>query len=315
MAKRDDHEEEGGAWEIALADLMTVLMVFFLVMWLVSIVDPSDRQAFVDGLEGANKSDGTNQIVEKSSNPTEQINPLELKPPIGMEEVEQALSNVNPRDIEIEETDTHIKITLRSDSFFESGRATLNDKTLEQLEVLGESLAGRKQGVRITGYTDSIPISNLQFPSNWELSAARAATVARTFIYMGLEKDMLTIQGKADNNPVAENDNAYGRSLNRRVIIMVNKMQGELNDDGQVDAPITRNVNNEQGVNRQGLTRQPFNTRNTPQTNNRYSNQPQRFQPSPNGRVNSDFRQQAPRNTQPDQTQFNQQRFNAQQNR
>jgi chemotaxis protein MotB len=118
---------------------------------------------------------------------------------------------------------------LRSDSFFESGRATINDKTREQLEKLGETLAGRGQKLSITGYTDSIPIENLQFPSNWELSAARAATVARTFIYMGVDPALITIEGKADNDPVAPNSTPYGRSLNRRVIILVNK-QAEKQD-------------------------------------------------------------------------------------
>ncbi|MFA6699169.1 MAG: OmpA family protein, partial [Thiomicrospira sp.] len=62
-----------------------------------------------------------------------------------------------------------------------------------------------------------------QFPSNWELSAARAATVARTFIYMGLNSSLVAIEGRAENEPVAPNDSPYGRSLNRRVIILVDK--------------------------------------------------------------------------------------------
>jgi len=88
---------------------------------------------------------------------------------------------------------------------------------------LGETLSGRNQPITITGYTDNVPINNFQFPSNWELSAARASTVARIFIYMGLDKRLLTIEGKGDNEEVASNATAYGRSLNRRVIILVDK--------------------------------------------------------------------------------------------
>ncbi|PLA73872.1 cell envelope biogenesis protein OmpA [Hydrogenovibrio sp. SC-1] len=231
MSRKDDHDvhDEGGAWEIALADLMTTLMVFFLVMWLLSIVDTDKRKAFVNGLMGAGTSGDV--LVEEITGKhvqTDSIEPIaELKQPITTDEIKEVLSEVDPKDIDVEETEDYTKITLRSDSFFESGRASITDSTREQLEQLGESLAGREQGLTITGYTDSIPINNLQFPSNWELSAARAATIARTFIYMGVEAGLVTIEGKADNEPVAPNSTAYGRSLNRRVIILVDKKAKE----------------------------------------------------------------------------------------
>lgn len=223
--RRGGHDEggaHGGSWKIALADLMTVLMVFFLVMWLISIVDPKDRQAFVNSMLGEPPI-GAEIQDEQLLPPQESLVNLEMKPAVAKEEIEEALKNVDPKDISIEETEDFTKITLRSDSFFESGRATISDKTRENLETLGETLIGRNQPITITGYTDNVPISNFQFPSNWELSAARAATVARTFIYMGLNKKRLTIEGKADNNEVASNSTGHGRSLNRRVIITVDK--------------------------------------------------------------------------------------------
>jgi chemotaxis protein MotB len=221
----DEGGAHGGSWKIALADLMTVLMVFFLVMWLISVVDPGERDAFVGSLIGEKTS-----VIQQqdASIRGEELNPLDLKPPASTEAIQQAMSKVDPKDIDIEDTPEFTKITLRSDSFFESGRATINDRTRLQLELLGETLAGRGQMIRVTGYTDSIPINTLQFPSNWELSASRAATVARTFIFMGVERDLITIEGRADNDAVAPNDNAYGRSLNRRVIIMVDKTGRQL---------------------------------------------------------------------------------------
>jgi len=224
--KKHECECEEGAWEIALADLMTVLMVFFLVMWLASIIDPEKRKAFVESVLGEGtgqeqiSKEGAEKVVEVEKKP---------KPEASVEDVQKALKNVNPKDIDIEETPEGIKITLRSDSFFESGRANITDKTREQLEQLGESLSGREQEIIITGYTDNIPISNFQFPSNWELSSSRAATVARTFIYMGVEQKWVTIEGKADNEPVAQNNTPYGRSLNRRVVILVKKLEVDPN--------------------------------------------------------------------------------------
>ncbi|MBE0493424.1 MAG: flagellar motor protein MotB [Thiomicrospira sp.] len=218
------HDEGGGAhggsWKIALADLMTVLMVFFLVMWLVSVVDPGDRDAFVQSMLGDKSS---KEVEQDASIRGSELNPLDLKPPATTLEIQRAMSQVNVKDIEIEDTPEYTKITLKSDSFFESGRATINDRTRLQLELLGETLAGRGQTIRITGYTDSVPINTLQYPSNWELSASRAATVGRTFIYMGVNRELVYIEGRADNDAVAPNDTPYGRSLNRRVIIMIDK--------------------------------------------------------------------------------------------
>ncbi len=222
--RRRTHDEgsHGGAWKIALADLMTVLMVFFLVMWLMAAVDPKDRDAFVQSISGEPIDGGDITVLDKAP-PQEEIVQLDLKPPASTEEIEAAMKDLNPQDISIEDTEDYTKITLKSDSFFESARATISDNTREQLEKLGETLAGRNQYITITGYTDNLSINNFQFPSNWELSAARAATVARTFIDMDVDKRLLTIEGKSDNNAVAPNKTAYGRSLNRRVIVLVDK--------------------------------------------------------------------------------------------
>ena len=218
----DDGGAHGGSWKIALADLMTVLMVFFLVMWLMAIVEPEDRDRFVSSITGEVEDAGS--IMDQDMvPPQESMIDLEMKPPATLEEIEAAMKDINPNDINIEDTPEFTKITLKSDSFFESARATISDKTREQLEKLGETLAGRDQPMIVTGYTDNLPINNFQFPSNWELSAARAGTVARVFIDMGVDKSYLTIEGKADNNEVAPNRTAYGRSLNRRVIIMIDK--------------------------------------------------------------------------------------------
>ncbi|WP_373019539.1 flagellar motor protein MotB [Thiomicrorhabdus sp.] len=228
MGRRGGHDEggaHGGSWKIALADLMTVLMVFFLVMWLMAVVEPEKRRAFVDSLTGQEASQPVSLLDQTAAQPGTEINLLDLRPPVTEQEIRETLKKVNPRDVDIEEGPDYTKITLRSDSFFESGRATISDNTREQLEALGETLMGRGQKMVISGYTDDLPISNFQFPSNWELSAARAATVARTFIYMGLDKNLVKIEGNADNEPVVPNDSSYSRSLNRRVIIKIDKRQ------------------------------------------------------------------------------------------
>lgn len=220
--KSKECHEEGGAWEIALADLMTVLMVFFLVMWLTSIVEPSKRDDLVGALMGERTEEDVAQLQEGEA--MLEVDVFAERPPITVNKLREALAEDGiVRDIVIEDTEDYIKITLRSDSFFESARASINDNIRTKLEKLGESLSGRDQNISITGHTDNIPISNFQFPSNWELSASRAATVARTFVGMGVDPELITIKGRSDNDPVVQNITSYARSLNRRVVILVDK--------------------------------------------------------------------------------------------
>ncbi len=221
----DEGGAHGGSWKIALADMMTVLMAFFLVMWLAAIIEPQQREQFAEALQNLSGARETVQPEEergKQTIATEVVTPVQdLKPPLTEEEIRKTLND--PKNVEIEDTEDYTRITLKSDHFFEPGRATISDKVREELEKLAETLAGRPYPITITGYTDNVPIANIQFPSNWELSAARAGTVARVFIDMGVDKRLITIQGRADNEPVAPNTTKYGRAMNRRVVIMIDK--------------------------------------------------------------------------------------------
>ncbi len=224
MSAHDDDDEGGGAhggsWKIALADLMTVLMVFFLVMWLSAIMDPEDRRALADSFATV-KSEGG---VQESSPMPEQkgdvlINPIELKP-LTKSDIE---SMIKKMDASVEETPEHFVITLRSDKAFESGRASLQEATKAQLEKMAEELASRRNKLVITGHTDNVPIRNVTFPSNWELSSARASSVARLFEDFGVDKTYMTVSGRADAEPLVANDTNVGRAQNRRVVILLEK--------------------------------------------------------------------------------------------
>ena len=226
MAKKrfeTEYEHEDAAWEIALADLMTVLMVFFLIMWLTSIIEPEKRKAFIESVLG--EGGGLDSVIATEADSPIEITEINIdkqeKVEISVVEIKNTFKDIKEKDFEVEKVEEGIKITLRSDSFFESGRANIKKATIKEVQNLAKSLLGSDKKIVISGYTDNIPISNFQFPSNWELSAARAATVARSFIAMGVKQNLITIEGLSSNNPVASNNHAYGRSLNRRVIILI----------------------------------------------------------------------------------------------
>jgi chemotaxis protein MotB len=116
-----------------------------------------------------------------------------------------------------------LTVDVAEQLFFDSGRASLKDTGKQVLQKVAESLKGYEdKAIRIVGHTDNVPITKgLQkvFPSNWELSAARATTVVRFLQDAGITPERLVATGRAEYAPVSPNDTAEGRQKNRRIEI------------------------------------------------------------------------------------------------
>ena len=116
-----------------------------------------------------------------------------------------------------------LTVEVAEQIFFDSGRANLKDSGRTILKKVGEALKGYDDKiVRVVGHTDNVPIGKsmqAQFPSNWELSAARATTVVRFLESAGVPPDRLAASGRAEYSPVASNDDPDGRRRNRRIEI------------------------------------------------------------------------------------------------
>jgi chemotaxis protein MotB len=130
---------------------------------------------------------------------------------------------VNKGQLQVRQLKGMLTVDVAEQLFFDSGRATLKDTGKQVLQKVADSLKGYEdKAVRIVGHTDNVPISGgLQkvFPSNWELSAARATTVVRFLQDNGIAPERLVATGRAEYAPVAPNDNAEGRQKNRRIEI------------------------------------------------------------------------------------------------
>jgi chemotaxis protein MotB len=130
---------------------------------------------------------------------------------------------VNKGQLQVRQLKGMLTVDVAEQLFFDSGRATLKDTGKQVLQKVAESLKGYEdKAIRIVGHTDNVPISGgLQkvFPSNWELSAARATTVVRFLQDAGIAPERLVATGRAEYAPVAPNDSAEGRQKNRRIEI------------------------------------------------------------------------------------------------
>ncbi len=122
--------------------------------------------------------------------------------------------------VEVSESDTGVVITLSDMLLFSEGSADLSPEGYEVLKKMAVILSQLAYHVKIKGHTDSSPISTPKFPSNWELSSARASSVVRLLVSYGLDPTLISAEGYAGYHPIATNDTAAGRARNRRVEII-----------------------------------------------------------------------------------------------
>lgn len=263
--KKRFHEEHTNheRWAIPYADLMTLLLAFFVVMYALSAVNVSKYKVLAQSINQA--FNGNGKVIRPLNgsrtphdgplpDPSRVLagRPIALvkvpvpppdAPPPGKEGAAAASAGNNPdsatldhiaasvksatkplianHQIALHRTKYWLEIEIRTDILFASGMARLQPTAMPILSRVAAVLAPYHNPLRIEGYTDNRPINTRAFPSNWELSAARAATVARLFSDHGVDPDRLGILGWSQYRPVASNATAAGRNRNRRVTILV----------------------------------------------------------------------------------------------
>jgi chemotaxis protein MotB len=130
------------------------------------------------------------------------------------------------QEVEVVEEDDKLKVIFIDKILFDSGSAKINDRGMELLQIMAGPLKNNKdQNIVVEGHTDNIPLSpglKKRFPSNWELSTARAAAVVRFFQEQaGIEPERLSARGYSFYRPVAPNTSEDGRRQNRRIEIIL----------------------------------------------------------------------------------------------
>lgn len=116
-----------------------------------------------------------------------------------------------------------MEIELNSSLLFPSGDAIPTDRAFVIIEKIAKILAPYENPVHIEGFTDNLPINTPQFPSNWELSTARAASIVRMLAMDGVSPGRLAAVGYGEFQPLADNATAEGRTRNRRVVLVVSR--------------------------------------------------------------------------------------------
>ena len=119
------------------------------------------------------------------------------------------------------QTNRGVAIEINASALFNQGDAVLQGSAINILAEVAKVFEQVDLAIEVEGHTDNIPINTQQFPSNWELSSARASSVVRLFIEHGLTPRYLKAIGSAANYPVTSNDTTEGRARNRRITVTI----------------------------------------------------------------------------------------------
>ncbi len=216
-AHTDSDSEDG--WMTTYSDVVTLLLTLFVLLYASSTLDIQKfqnlRESINEGLSG--------KMIE---NPT-------------TEEIKETLAGVlntakNEKDVQITLENGGVKFEFNSSSFYDLGSADIKPSAIPLLESFSESLKqyqGSSYYIEIEGHTDNIPINTGRYPSNWELSTARATNLVRFFIERGIPPQMLRAAGYADSKPKLPNNDLTGNPIpenqaaNRRVVIYIRAEQ------------------------------------------------------------------------------------------
>lgn len=114
-----------------------------------------------------------------------------------------------------------LEVEIKTDILFPSGSAEIEPQAVAILENIAGILAPVHSPIRIEGHTDDRPINTVQFPSNWELSGARASRIVRLFESRGIDPARMSVAGMGEHRPVADNATVEGRNRNRRVTLLI----------------------------------------------------------------------------------------------
>lgn len=138
----------------------------------------------------------------------------------------------------VNQVGTRIEIEMKERMLFPSGTARLTRQAMAPLRALSTTLQRLSSHLQVEGHTDNLPISTAAFPSNWELSAARAASVVHFFGRQGVEPWRMAAVGYGEHRPLEDNETAEGRSANRRVTVVIlagqRNLGGPMSDDEEV---------------------------------------------------------------------------------
>lgn len=249
VVEHENHER----WLVSYADFITLLFAFFVVMYSISSVNEgkyrvlsttlesvfSDSPRSAEPVQVGELSRGDGVVSAQPGIADVPIFNIELPsvpdytpPPVAEEtirtinELSEQLSDtlsdlIDSDDVSIKKGDDWLELEMKSNVLFGSGEARLETQAVPLIGKIAAILQTSANPIHVEGFTDNNPINTPRFPSNWELSAARAASVVHLLERYGLKPSRMTAVGYGQFKPIADNTTEEGRKKNRRVVLVL----------------------------------------------------------------------------------------------
>ncbi len=209
-------------WLITFNDLITLLMVFFVLLFSMGHMDVKRFANFQNGLQSAMGVMDAGRHGDEGVISDHQWTTAGEAKDAQNEDTMKALPEAD--GLEAEYTRKGIKLTLNDRLLFRSGSARITEQGGNLLQRIGDVIKPMQRQIRVEGHTDDLPITTERYPSNWELSAARAVNVVKFFAeHTGIAPELLSAAGYGSFKPKASNDSEANRAANRRVEIILGR--------------------------------------------------------------------------------------------
>ncbi|NLJ11416.1 flagellar motor protein MotD [Denitrificimonas caeni] len=238
MARRRREEEpiNHDRWLVSYADFITLLFAFFVVMYSISSINEGKYKVLSDSMEGifsqperaikpipvgderfkgqSDSDDGESGSGSVAQDPLASI----------AEQIRDQFDGLlGDGKLHVRANEMWLELELSSSLLFPSGDAIPHQDAFDIIEKISSILAPFDNPIQVEGFTDNLPISTAQYPTNWELSAARAASIVRMLVMDGVQPERLAAVGYGEFQPIADNADAAGRARNRRVVLVISR--------------------------------------------------------------------------------------------
>lgn len=223
MGRGRDSNSGGLRWLLTYADMITLLLAFFIILYVSSRVDAKKYNDLAASIRVAFGATLPASPIAQVGRGGEKLLPIPDMVGMLMRRFSRELKEeIGQGKVEIQRTEKGIVLRFRETVLFESGRATLSDKAKRILDQVATPLRDVPNAIEVEGHTDSLPIRTHVFPTNWELSVVRATAVVRYLVEVrGLPPERLAARGMADNRPLVPEEKLRGNPRNRRVEVHV----------------------------------------------------------------------------------------------
>ncbi len=226
--------DDSAGWIVTFADLMTLLLVFFVLLYSLASFDKEKYKSAVESIKiRIDQKAELVGLMELLEVPDSIDTKITIEDITGLRSREESLirdinkfivSKESAKTIATHVVDGKIIVRINGHALFTSGSADLKINAIPILDrIVAVVFEYPEYNINIKGYTDDIPIATPRFPSNWELSAIRATTVLKHLIQKGIKPERLTATGYADMEPLLPNTSATNRAVNRRVEFVLEK--------------------------------------------------------------------------------------------